>query len=204
MKIVLASGSPRRKEILASLGLVFDVSPADIDERAIRCSDPSELVIAIAKSKMDEVATTLEEDVLLIGADTVVVVDGVVREKALTKEEAFRFLNTFNEKPQKIFSSSVIRNTKTGKEVSVVDETTVTFNDLPEKNIVDFIESGDVYEYAGALAAQHKLFKPYIHFDGEWESLLGLPKQKTKDLIADLTDMCPCDEDRLYKECHGK
>lgn len=187
MKIILGSGSPSRKAVLTGMGFVFTVVSPDIDEKAIRKDDPRELVEAIAQAKMDAVLKFVQGDAIVITSDQVIVVDGEVREKPRTKEEAYEFLSTFFTKPQTATSCTVVCNTATGKRVFDIDEVTVTMDPVPDEYVKNFVESGEAMKYAGGLAAEHPSFLHYVHFDGEMESLIGLPKQKTLEMIKRVT-----------------
>lgn len=186
MNIILGSGSPSRKAVLSSMGFVFTVISPDIDEKAIRKEDPRELVTAIAQAKMDAVLNLVHEDAIVITSDQVMVVDGNVREKPRSKEEAYEFISTFSTKPQTATSCTVVCNTATGKRLYEVDEVTVTMDPVPDELVQRFVESGEAMKYAGGLAAEHPSFLPYVHFDGEMESLMGLPKVKTLRMIKEV------------------
>ena len=168
------------------MGFVFTVISPDIDEKAIRKENPRDLVEAIAQAKMDAVLALVQEDAIVITSDQVMVVDGKVREKPRSKEEAYEFLSTFSTKPQTATSCTVVCNTATGKRVSAIDEVTVTMDPVPDEYVKTFIESGEAMKYAGGLAAEHPSFLPYVHFDGEMESLMGLPKEKTQKMIEEV------------------
>jgi septum formation protein len=183
MKVILGSSSPNRKAVLASMGFVFTTIPPDIDERAIRRENPRELVSAIAQAKMNAVLEKVEDDAIVICSDQVMVVDGLVREKPASKEEAYTFIATYSTQPQVATSATVVCNTKNGKRVYEVVEVTVTFDPIPQENIREFVETEQAFKYAGGLAAEHPLFEPFVHVDGEREALMGLPKQKTLEMI---------------------
>lgn len=183
MTIILGSSSPSRKAILESMGFTFTVVSPDIDERAIRREDPRELVTAIAHAKMDAVLEKVDGEVVVICSDQVMVVDGKVREKPESKAEAYAFIATYATKPQIATSATVVCNTATDKRLCEIVEVTVTFDPIPEANIREFVESGEALRYAGGLAAEHPLFQPYVHVDGEWEALMGLPREKTLEMI---------------------
>ena len=99
MNIILGSSSTSRKTVLTSMGFAFTVISPDIDEKAIRREDPRELIEAIAQAKMDAVLRLIQEDAIVITSDQVMVVDGKVREKPQSKEEAYEFISTFHTKP---------------------------------------------------------------------------------------------------------
>ena len=183
MKMILGSGSPSRKAVLTSMGFAFTVISPDIDEKAIRREDPRELVEAIAQAKMDAVLQMIHEDAIVITSDQVMVVGGHVREKPRSKEEAYAFLSTFSTEPQTATSCTVVCNTANGKRVHAIDEVIVTMDPVPDEYVRSFVESGEALRYAGGLAAEHPSFTPYVHFDGEMESLMGLPKEKTRKMI---------------------
>lgn len=187
MNIILGSSSPSRKIVLESMGFAFTVISPDIDERAIRRDDPRDLVTAIAQAKMDAVLEKVQGEAIVICSDQVMVVDGKVREKPTSKEEAYAFIATYAARPQVATSATVVCNTATGKRVCEVVEVTVTFDQIPEENIREFVESGQALKYAGGLAAEHPLFEPYVHVEGEWEALMGLPKQKTLEMMKTVT-----------------
>jgi septum formation protein len=128
----------------------------------------------------------VHEDAIVICSDQVMVVDGVVREKPTSKEEAYAFLATFVTDPQVATSCTVVCNTANGKRVSHINEVTVTFDQIPEEHIDTFVESGEAFKYAGGLAVEDPLFEPYVHFVGEMESLMGLPKAKTLAMIKEV------------------
>ncbi len=183
MKIILGSSSPSRKVVLESLGFEFSIISPDIDERAIRAEDPRELVTAIAQAKMDAVLKKVEGDAIIICSDQVMVVDGQVREKPRTKEEAYAFIATYSTQSQIATSATVVVNTANGRRICEVVEVEVTFDSIPQENVREFVESEQAFNYAGGLAAEHPLFEPYVHVDGEWEALMGLPKVKTLEMI---------------------
>ena len=186
MNMILGSGSASRKIVLESMGFSFTVISPDIDEKAIRRDDPRELVEAIAQAKMDTVLKLVVEPAIVITSDQVMVVNGKVREKPRSKEEAYEFLSTFSTQPQTATSCTVVCNTTTGKRVFALDEVMVSFDPIPRENIREFVESEQAFKYAGGLAAEHPLFFPYAHFDGEMESLMGLPKEKTRKIMKEV------------------
>lgn len=183
MDIILGSSSPSRKAVLESMGFEFTTISPYIDERAIRRDNPRELVTAIAQAKMDAVLEKVEGEAIVICSDQVMVVDGKVREKPESKEEAYAFISTYSTKPQVATSATVVCNSINGKRVCEVVEVVVTFDPIPEENIHEFVESEQALNYAGGLAAEHSLFRPFVHVDGEWEALMGLPKEKTLEMI---------------------
>ncbi|MBI4435571.1 Maf-like protein [Candidatus Uhrbacteria bacterium] len=187
MNIILGSSSPSRKTVLEAMGFAFTTISPDIDERAIRRDDPRELVTAIAQAKMDAVLEKVQGEAIVITSDQVMLVDGIVREKPTTKEEAYVFIKTFSTRPQIATSATVVCNTANGRRVCEVVDVRVTCDPIPEENIREFVETEQALKYAGGLAAEHPLFEPFVHVDGEWEALMGLPKAKTREMIEQVT-----------------
>lgn len=184
MKIILGSASARRKKILKEMGYDFDVVSADINEKAIRDDDPEKLTLALANAKADVLISKVQNNSLLITSDLVVVFRGKIVEKPQSKEEAYGVLNAYNHEPVETVCAVVVTNTKTGKRISGVDRSTVYFNPIPQENIKEFVESGKVFEHAGAFAAENSLFSPYVKkIEGSLESIMGLPKELTYKLI---------------------
>jgi len=186
MNLILGSSSPSRKAVLEEMGMVFSVISPDIDERAIRRDDPRELVRAIAQAKMDAVLEQVTGQAVIICSDQVMVVDGEVREKPASKEEAYAFIATYASTPQVATSATVVCNTANGKRVYAIEEVAVTFDPIPQENIETFVESGEAFHFAGGLAADHPLFRPYVHIDGELEALMGLPLKKTLEMLEEV------------------
>jgi len=187
MKIILGSASPRRKNILASMGYECEVIPADIDEKAVRKDDPKELVLALANAKADAILPKLDNDSLLITSDSVVVFEDKIIEKPQTIAEAKGVLRGYGTKPISIITAVAATNTKTGKRTQGIDAASIYFKPFTEELIEEFAGSGRALGHAGAFAAQDALFRPFIKsIEGSLESIMGLPKELTQRLIEEL------------------
>jgi septum formation protein len=186
MKIILGSASARRQTILKAMGYEFDIMPADINEKAIRDSDPEKLTMTLANAKADALTPRIKESAILITSDLVVVFQGKIIEKPESKEEAYRVLNAYNQEPISTVCSVVVTNTKTGKRFFGTDVSIVYFNPIPPENIKEFVESGKVFEHAGSFAAENPLFALFVKkIDGTLESIMGMPVDLTKRLIEE-------------------
>lgn len=187
MKIILGSSSSRRKEVLQEMGYEFEVVSPDIDEKRIKRNNPSEQVLAVAEAKMKAVLGRVYEPAIVIVADSIVEAEGSVREKPVDKKEAYEFINKFENVPQTVITGVVVANTLTGDQISAVDKVKLIFGQIPKDNIINFVESGEALNYAGGLAFQHPLFLPHINeYDGEEESIKGLPRKITQEMIEEL------------------
>ncbi|KAJ3675651.1 hypothetical protein LUZ60_004693 [Juncus effusus] len=194
-KLILGSSSIARKNILAEMGYKFDVMTANIDEKGIRREKPEDLVLVLAEAKADAIMSRMnindykKEDsdpTLLITSDIVVVHQGIIREKPISKEEAREFLKGYSGGHVSTIGSVVVTNLKTGKRCSSVDIAEVYFHDIPDEIIQNLIDEGIVFNVAGGLLLEHPLTLPFVEaVVGTTDSVMGLPKALTGKLIHD-------------------
>lgn len=181
MKLVLASASPRRKELLERLGLDFSVQVSKVDEK-ITCSSPAEAVKELAVQKAEAVAEELcrrtEEEVLVIGADTVVVLEEKILGKPGGFEEACRMLRELSGRAHQVCTGVALVRANEGKiqETRCFSETTeVHVAMLSEKEIQSYAATGEPLDKAGAYGIQGR-FAPYISgISGDYYNVVGLP-----------------------------
>ncbi|XP_022875861.1 maf-like protein DDB_G0281937 isoform X2 [Olea europaea var. sylvestris] len=195
-KIILGSSSIARKMILSEMGYEFTTMSADIDEKAIRKEKPEDSVMALAEAKADAIASKLQnienqendgKPTVLVAADTVVVYEGMIREKPSNKEEARQFIKGYSGGHAATVSSVVVRNLKTGFRRGEWDKVEIQFHDIPEHIIDNLIEEGNVLYVAGALIIEHPLVLPYVKaVVGTTDSVMGLPKALTERLIKEV------------------
>ena len=174
MKIVLASKSPRRKEILSSLGLTFDIIVADADERSDEL-DPKKRVAALAAIKGRAVSGTLsdQKDTLIIASDTLVFACGEFLGKPKDKEDARRMIKLLSGREHLVVSGLYL--SYNGKEVLCADETKVIFDKMTASEIESYIDSDEPYDKAGGYAVQG-LASLYIRgLEGDYFNVVGLP-----------------------------
>ncbi len=188
MKIILGSSSKWRRQIFAEMGYDFEVATADIDEKAIRLTDPRKLTLAIAEAKNVALRSRLSEPCILITADQVVVCNGQILEKPVDGDEARKFLHLYASYPAETYSAIVVTNTDNGKTTEDVDVAKIYFKPLPEEVIDQMIEVGDIMQASGAFFHDDPLLQPYIaKYKGTLDSIGGLPKDLTKKLIEEVT-----------------
>ena len=174
MRIVLASKSPRRKEILENLGLKFDIITADADESS-DITDPEELVMTLAARKGRAVVEKLTDkrDCLVIACDTLVYADGEFLGKPKDKSDAERMIRLLSGKKHAVVSGVYLY--LNGKEVGAAAETGVVFDEMTEGEIERYISSPEPYDKAGAYAVQG-LASVYISgLEGDYFNVVGLP-----------------------------
>ncbi|KAL8240543.1 hypothetical protein R6Q59_013898 [Mikania micrantha] len=194
-KIILGSSSMARRKILQEMGYDFTVMVADIDEKSIRREKPEDLVMALAEAKADAIISRLgieghkEENAhptLLITADTVVVYEGMIREKPSSKEEARHFVKGYSGGCAIVVGSVVITNLTTGIRKRGWDRSEVYFLDIPDVAIDRLIDDGVTLNVAGRLMLEHPLTAPYVDsVIGSPDGVMGLCKSLTQKLIEE-------------------
>ena len=187
-KLILASASPRRREILSNMGLNFQVHPACGEEK-LETSDPVEAVKALALQKAREVADKTGEPALVIGSDTVVASGNKILGKPHDKEEAFRMLKELQGASHMVYTGVAVIDTVTGEPLAHFAEgTKVSMYPMTDAWIQDYIETGEPMDKAGSYAVQG-FFARYIEgLKGSYANVMGLPVhlvyQKLKELGA--------------------
>ncbi len=185
MNYVLASMSPRRRELLSDMGLVFDVCPADIDEN-IGIDDPKLLVSELAFLKAGHVVKRYAGDeVLVIAADTVVALDNTVLGKPADEEDAFRMLSSLSGRKHTVYTGYCCANAKNGHMAARCAAADVWFRRLSEQEIWDYIKTGEPMDKAGAYGIQGGAAAFVETLSGELSCVIGLP---TKALFTMLHD----------------
>ena len=182
MNLILASNSPRRRELLARLTPDFVVLPSGVDEAA--AGSPGEQAVEAAKAKARAVGRI--EHGMIIGADTVVVVDSEMLGKPGTRDEARMMLQRLSGHVHSVLTGLCVRNTETGEERTFCEETQVTFRTLGSKEIEAYLDTEEYHDKAGAYAIQGVAAKfiPQIH--GDYANVMGLPLCRLTLLLRDL------------------
>ncbi|MGV0995572.1 Maf family nucleotide pyrophosphatase [Empedobacter sp. UBA7620] len=181
--IILASQSPRRKELLAGLGLQFSTISLDIDETFDRNEFKKEQITEYLSAKKAKAYTDIQPNDLIITSDTTVWVDDESLEKASNREEAYEMIKKLSGKTHSVYTSVTIRSVE--KEVTFSDETQVTFADLTDEEIYFYIDNYKPFDKAGAYGVQEWI--GYIGVDnmnGSYFNVMGLPTHKLyKELV---------------------
>ncbi|XP_015071339.1 maf-like protein DDB_G0281937 isoform X2 [Solanum pennellii] len=195
-KLILGSSSTARKKILGDMGYEFTTMSADIDEKAIRKEKPEDLVMALAEAKADAIISKFRKTenpekvlnpTILVAADTVVVYEGVIREKPSSEAEARQFMKDYANGQAATVSSVLVTNLTTGSRRGEWDKVEIYFHDIPDQVIDKLIEEGIVLYAAGGLIIEHPLVLPYIkEVVGSTDSVMGLPKALTERLIKEV------------------
>lgn len=190
LKVILASGSPRRHQFLEALGLPHTIQTADVDEEPFDGERATVLARRLALAKALAVARSTPPDerpVLVIGADTVVALGDKVLGKPVSPEEAVDMLRSLRQEPHVVHSAiAVVRIDQSGDCVTEtrLNSTTVTMRPYTEEEIQDYVATGDPMDKAGGYAIQHRLFAPVDSLKGCAAGVMGLPLGDLVTLLA--------------------
>lgn len=174
-KIILASASPRRKELMELAGYDFEVICADIVEVVPEEAMPQEVVMSLALQKAQAVAAEHKEAVV-IGSDTVVALDGKILGKPHSEQEACEMLRSLSGRTHKVFTGVAI--VCGGKVKNFFDETDVEFYSLGDDEIKKYVATGEPTDKAGAYGIQGKGSVLVKRINGDFFSVMGLPIAK--------------------------
>lgn len=178
LKIVLASQSPRRKNLLNQLGIAFEIIPSTVTE-IITSTNPFEIVTDLSLQKAKDVAST-QSDSLIIGADTIVVQNGTILGKPNSKEEAFTMLTNLSGTFHYVYTGVSFVVTDASKNIyttlSFYEETKVWFTSLSEHEIQSYINGGSPMDKAGAYGIQDDWGSVFVErIEGDYYNVVGLP-----------------------------
>jgi septum formation protein len=172
-RIILASASPRRAELLRAAGIDFDVRPADVDEAVLPGEAPSDYVSRLAEAKA-RVVHERNHDRTVLAADTAVVVDGGILGKPIDEADAKRMLRLIGGRTHEVVTAVSVFHP--GQIVDTrVEVTTVEFAGLSEADIEWYVSSGEPMDKAGAYAVQGLASRFVTRVDGSYSNVVGLP-----------------------------
>lgn len=172
MNLILASGSPRRRELLTQIGLTYSVHPADVDETLNPAWTAREAVEQLSARKAETVATAFADD-LILAADTVVSLEEKILGKPADAAEAAAMLRALSGRSHKVYTGFTLR--RGDKVVTRSEETAVTFRPLTDGEIAAYIASGEPMDKAGAYGIQGLGGVLISGIDGDYFNVMGLP-----------------------------
>ena len=177
-KVILASNSPRRKELLAGLGVDYEVRTLpDVDESYPETLQGADIPLYIAKEKADAYVAMMQPGELMITADTIVWLDGKVLDKPQDKEDALQMLRTMSGRTHEVFTGVCI--TTTDWQRSFTAQTEVRFATLSEEEIAYYVDNFQPMDKAGAYGVQEWIgFIGVENISGSYYNIMGLPVQK--------------------------
>lgn len=185
MKIILASKSPRRKELLSALFPEFDILTAEVDETLSEGLHPREGVAMLAVRKGEPIAT-VHPDALVISSDTLVELDGVALGKPTSEEDACEMLSALSGNTHRVHTGVAVHYR--GKCLYGTATTSVKFRVLTEKEISDYVATGEPMDKAGAYGIQGLGGALVDSYDGDFDTVVGLSVALLKRLCEEITN----------------
>lgn len=190
LMLILASGSPRRRELLSQAGLVFTVAAADINEDLLPNEAAAAYVQRLAEEKAQAIwndhrsTDTSEDPLIVLGADTCVVCDGHILGKPKDSADARRMLELLSGRTHAVLTGlAAVAADKTVRDVEI---TQVTFNQIANAEIAQYIASGEPLDKAGAYAIQGYAARWIPRIEGCYSNVVGLPIARTIALLAEV------------------
>jgi septum formation protein len=178
--LILASGSPRRKELLSLYTADFTVCVSAFDESSVRAENPKELVEQLARGKCLAVAAQHPESIV-IGCDTVVDVDGEVLGKPRDEQDARRMLAALSGRTHAVHTGVCVAYA--GKCESFADSCAVRFFPISQQEIEAYVATAEPYDKAGAYAIQGRAALWLDRLEGDYYTIMGLPVSRTAQLV---------------------
>ena len=172
---VLASKSPRRKELLGNIGINAQIIPSSVDESPYKKLPPEQMVKELAMLKACDVARSLRGNTVVIGADTCVCIGGKVFGKPQNMAEAEEMLRELSGKTHEVFTGFCVYNCKDGTAVSRAEVTHVTFRVLTDSEIKAYVKTREPMDKAGAYGIQKRGALFIEKIEGDFFNVVGLP-----------------------------
>lgn len=188
MKIILASQSPRRRELLGKMGLEFTTKSPEIDEEAITGLPAVELVKALSREKCLHIARNEDPDAIVIGSDTVVVLDGVILGKPADQADAVRMLTGLSGRSHEVCTGVTV--CQGDKVVSQAEVTQVTFRALTQEEIQQYVATGEPMDKAGSYGIQGYGGLLVSGIQGDYSNVVGLPVCRLGRMLLDFGVDC--------------
>ncbi|MEN8172814.1 MAG: Maf family protein [Chloroflexota bacterium] len=175
MNLILASNSPRRRQLLSLFGWEFKVVPADVDESTREDEPPADYVRRLAAAKARAVGAQVGADGIIIAADTTVVDGAEILGKPVDAADAERMLNQLRGRSHQVLSALAVLRAADGRLLVDCCHTEVPMRDYDDAEMQNYIGSGDPMDKAGAYAIQHTGFHPVEKLSGCYANVVGLP-----------------------------
>lgn len=181
-KIILASRSPRRVELLAQLGVQCEIAPADIDESSLKGEDPAIYVQRLAKAKALAIAVTHADIGLpILAADTTVALGQEILGKPADADEAMAILSRLSGSVHLVHTAVAVY--QDGEVQCLLNTTRVEMMQVPKEALQDYVESGEPMDKAGAYGIQGRAGAWIVRIDGSYSGVMGLPLHETAQLL---------------------
>jgi len=202
MRLILASSSPRRRQLLSQMGIDFDIIKPAIDETRCEGEAPLDYARRLSREKAEAVAAALDASpALILSADTIVALAadaagiaeaGELLEKPRDAADARRMLLALRARAHYVITAITLK--RIGPPGVVITRhacTTVTMRDYSDAEIAAYIDSGDPFDKAGAYAIQNEVFRPVARIDGSYSNVVGLPVDEVKQALREFAYPVP-------------
>jgi septum formation protein len=183
MNIVLASNSPRRKELLQQIGVDFRIDPADVDERVLPGESPEGYAERVALDKA-RVAAARAGSGIVIAADTIVVLDDEILGKPADAVDAERMLMMLSGKVHRVITGLAVMDAATGRALTRASITRVWFRSLTPRDIISYVATGEPLDKAGAYGIQERGALLVDKIDGCYFNVVGLPLSLLGEVLS--------------------
>lgn len=183
--VILASSSPRRRELLAEAGVEFEIIAPHVDETPDMSLTPEENARIIAELKAKTISA-VRRDKLVIAADTMVVLDGEMIGKPVDEADAIRMLSRLSGRKHKVVTGVAMAHAERGVWWSGVETSHTLFRVIPQDAIGDYVRSGEPMDKAGAYAVQGRAAEWIEGFEGSVSNIIGLPMEMLTRALLDL------------------
>lgn len=212
IKLILASGSPRRRALVQLLDYPSQVVVSNVDEDAITMTDPAAYVLETARQKATAVAHVLAENSsfksptekrILVAADTTVALDGEILGKPADADAARDMLRRQRNHNHLVHTAIVVTDLNSGRHIDGVNSTVVTMRAYTDEEIEAYIATGDPFDKAGAYAIQHQTFSPVAAVEGCYLTVVGLSICHLTLLLAELGISPEVKTDALWEAHQG-
>jgi len=184
-RIILASSSPRRKELFKFITEDFEIISMDVDESTDR-KDPLDIVLELAEKKASATAEEAGRDAVILGADTVVVLEDKVLGKPKDKEDAKEMLRLLSGKSHYVYTGFCIIDNESDNRIIDYAKTLVRFNDMTDKEISDYVETEEPMDKAGAYGIQGYGGKYISGIEGDYFCVMGFPMSKIYNALKSI------------------
>lgn len=183
VRVILASQSPRRRELLAQIGLAHEVRPADIDESVHPGEEPVPHCERLARDKAHTLAV-VHPDAVVIGSDTIVVIDGAILGKPIDAADAVAMLERLSGREHTVYTAVAVA--QGGRTFSAVEAVRVQFRVLTREEIEAYVQTGEPNDKAGAYGIQGFGATMVERIDGDYFAVMGLPLRRLVELLVSL------------------
>ncbi|MBP6177645.1 MAG: septum formation protein Maf [Anaerolineales bacterium] len=205
--LVLASNSPRRKQLLALGNWNFTTIVSDVDESQLAGESPTEYVLRLAKAKAQAVAGKVDPESIIIGSDTSVIFNETIFGKPVDEADAEHMLQQLRGQTHQVFTGVAFYRVSDGKILTELCITDVPMRAYSNEEIAAYIQTGDPMDKAGAYAIQHPKFQPVAAMHGCFAGVMGLPMCHVVRALRQLDIQPPADvpsacQNLLNYQCH--